>query len=127
MFLLRQFHIFSNALIFFAVCSIHAGRVDTTESFSDSSGSVNELKFHGDSLNTLPKKNVHDLDQMVVTATKSNRKREFVVEDVFVISGKEAEKSGALNAMEMFDAVPGMSINPARTQTNIMMNGIEGE
>ncbi|MFP4416243.1 MAG: TonB-dependent receptor plug domain-containing protein [Chitinispirillaceae bacterium] len=68
-----------------------------------------------------------NLDRMVVTASKSSMSADLVVEDVEVATKRQIESGGFFNAMEMLDGILGVDIDPARTQTNIVLNGLKGE
>ena len=67
-----------------------------------------------------------ELDRMVVTASKSSMSADMVVENVQVITQKDVEQSGVSDIMELFDGLPGVDIDPNRTQTNIIVNGMSG-
>lgn len=71
-------------------------------------------------------KSIIELDRIVVTASKRSMPADMVVENVKVVTAKDAKASGAFNAMELLDAIPGMDIDPARTQTNLILNGMSG-
>ncbi len=70
---------------------------------------------------------VVELERMIVTASKTPMSADLIVEDVEVVTKEDSRRTGAFSAMELFEAIPGVDIDPARTQTQIVLNGMEGE
>ncbi len=70
---------------------------------------------------------IAELDRMVVTASKRSMSADMIVEDVEVVTAEDGRMTGAFTMMEMLDGIPGIDIDPARTQTNIVLNGMKGE
>ncbi len=93
---------------------------------------INESVLPDSAFTTSSKDSAHsykpivELDRMVVTASKRSMAADMVVEDVKVVTAKDAKASGTFNAMELLDGIPGMDIDPARTQTNLVLNGMSG-
>ncbi len=117
------------AVVFFCLPALHAQESRSFEPDSSSAPPVN-----GARPDTTPvfkraaamPDSVVELDRMVVTATKISQSRDMVVEDVKVVTKDEIERSGVRSVMELLDGMPGIDIDPARTQTSLMINGMGG-
>lgn len=81
---------------------------------------------HSSADSTHSDKPIVELDRMVVTASKSAMSADMVVENVEVITQEDVQQSGVSDIMELFDGLPGVDIDPNRTQTNIVVNGMSG-
>ncbi|KMQ52552.1 TonB-dependent receptor [Chitinispirillum alkaliphilum] len=75
----------------------------------------------------LAAENIHTLDEMVVTGTKTEVKMTNITENMTVIDSMDLAVSGASTAEEFFDRQPGMTVVSGMGRSQLQINGLGGQ
>ncbi len=92
----------------------------------------NTLTYSGPPLNdSIPndstRNHVGELEKIVVSVGKMDMRPDMIVEELVTVTADAIELGGYTNSTELFEAIPGATVDPARTQSNLILNGMEGE